>query len=374
MSDNASTLSIDEKIELINSLGEEIITDEDLRSLLQSHEKDGSPLVAYDGFEPSGQMHIAQGILRAINVNKMIKAGFTFKMYVADWHAYLNGKLGGNLEDIQTTGEYFVEIWRACGMDLDNVEFVWASDLIKEKGYWDLVMKIATETSLKRILRTTQIMGRENAEELNASQIMYPLMQAADIFMLGANATQLGMDQRKVNMLARQVAEKVGHTKPVVISNHMLLGLGKPMEGGDAEDESSAADRAIAMKMSKSKPDSAIFMTDSTGDIQRKIAKAWCPEGIVEENPVLEYCKYILFEKYDVLTIERPEKFGGNMIFNTYAELEAAFASKELHPMDLKNTVSKLLDELLQPVRSHFENDDKAKQLLQKVQSFRITR
>jgi tyrosyl-tRNA synthetase len=156
-------------------------------------------------------MHIAQGILRTININKMIKAGFKFRMYVADWHAYLNNKLGGDLEKIQTTGKYFIEVWKACGMNVDHVEFVWASDLVKKDGYWDIVMRIATETSLKRILRTTQIMGRSEADDLSAAQILYPLMQAADIFMLNARVTQLGMDQRKVNMLARQVAEKVGY-------------------------------------------------------------------------------------------------------------------------------------------------------------------
>lgn len=365
-------MSIDEKLRLIHEVGEEINTDEDLVSLLNQAESSKSSNerpIAYDGFEPSGQMHIAQGILRTININKMIHAGFTFKMYIADWHAYLNNKLGGDLEKIQTTGKYFIEIWKACGMDLDHVEFVWASDLVKKEGYWDLVMRIASETSLKRILRTTQIMGRSEADDLSAAQILYPLMQAADIFMLNARVTQLGMDQRKVNMLARQVAEKVGYDKPVVVSNHMLLGLGKP-----ATNTGDALERAIELKMSKSKPDSAIFMTDTYDDIQRKIAKAWCPERTIEENPVLEYCKYILFERFNEIVVERDEKWGGALVFRTYNELENSFAAGELHPMDLKNTVTSLLDQLLQPVRSHFEQDSYAKGLLEQVQSFQITR
>lgn len=194
-------------------------------------------------------------------------------------------------------------------------------------------------------------------------------MQAADIFMLNARVTQLGMDQRKVNMLARQVAEKVGYDKPVVVSNHMLLGLGKP-----ATNTGDALERAIELKMSKSKPDSAIFMTDTYDDIQRKIAKAWCPERTIEENPVLEYCKYILFERFNEIVVERDEKWGGALVFRTYNELENSFAAGELHPMDLKNTVTSLLDQLLQPVRSHFEQDSYAKGLLEQVQSFQITR
>lgn len=58
------------------------------------------------------------------------------------------------------------------------------------------------------------------------------------------------MDQRKVNMLAREYCEfpdikKKRKFKPIILSHHMLMGL----KQGQA-------------KMSKSDPDSAIFMED----------------------------------------------------------------------------------------------------------------
>ena len=359
-------LSTDQRLQLIKQVGEEIVTEEELSKLLESDEE----LVAYDGFEPSGQIHIAQGILRAINVNKMTQAGFKFKMYVADWFAYLNNKMGGDMEKIQRTGEYFIEVWKAAGMSLENVEFVWASDLVKTPGYWELVMRIARTTTLNRILRTTQIMGRSDKDELSASQIIYPCMQAADIFTLGTKVTQLGTDQRKVNMLARQIGEELGFWKPVVVSHHMLMGLGQPVTTEGME----AADRAVALKMSKSIPDSSIFMTDTTEDVQRKIAKAWCPEGVITENPVLEYCKYIIFEKFPEMVIERPEKFGGNVTYASYADMEKDFADKKLFPLDLKNAVAEYIDRLLEPVRKHFAEDENARQLLADVQSYQVTR
>src|SRR5574341_768696 len=100
-------MNIDERVALIREVGEEILTEEELRELLN---KKKNP-VAYDGFEPSGRIHIAQGLLRAINVNKMTRAGCVFKMLVADWHAWLNNKLGGDLDKINAVGEYFVEVW-----------------------------------------------------------------------------------------------------------------------------------------------------------------------------------------------------------------------------------------------------------------------
>ncbi|MEO6508998.1 MAG: tyrosine--tRNA ligase [Patescibacteria group bacterium] len=358
-------MDISEKMELIKQVGEEIIEEEELKALLNSDEQ----LIAYDGFEPSGQIHIAQGVLRSININKMTKAGVKFKMLVADWHAMANNKMGGDLEKIQTVGKYFIEVWKASGMDLSNVEFVWASDLVKDPNYWKLVLQIAKTNSIKRFVRTAEIMGRDEASDLTAAQIIYPCMQTADIFLLGAKITELGMDQRKVNMLAREVGHQLGFWKPVVVSHHMLMGLGQP-----ASDTTDKVTRTIELKMSKSKPDSSIFMTDTLEDITRKINKAYCPEGVIKENPVLEYCKYILFEKFDMMLIERPEKFGGNLEIHSYEDLEKIFTEKQLHPQDLKQSVVKLLDMLLQPVREHFQNNSEAKELLEKVQSYQVTR
>jgi tyrosyl-tRNA synthetase len=364
-------MNTQDRLNLINQVGEEIIGGEELKKLLES----GEELIAYDGFEPSGQIHIAQGLLRAINVNKMIRAGVKFKMWVADWHAMANNKLGGDLEKIKMVGKYFIEVWRASGMDLNNVEFMWASDMAKNPDYWKLVVQVGKSNALKRFVRTAEMMGREESlEKLTGAHIIYSCMQVADIFMLKANITQLGMDQRKVNMLAREVGPLLGYWKPVVVSHHMLRGLSKPVSN-----ETDALQRTIELKMSKSKPDTAVFMTDTLEDIQRKINKAYCLEGDIKENPVLEYCKYIIFESFDRLNISsfdivRPEKWGGNLSFKTYAELTDAFEKKLLHPMDLKNSVVKYLDQLLQPVRKHFGENAEAKQLLETVKGYAVTR
>jgi tyrosyl-tRNA synthetase len=364
-------MNTEDRLNLIKQVGEEIIQEEELKKLLES----GEELIAYDGFEPSGQIHIAQGIVRAINVNKMIKAGIKFKMWVADWHAMANNKMGGDLEKIKIVGKYFIEVWRASGMDLSKVEFMWASDMAKNSDYWKLVVQVGKSNVLKRFIRTAEMMGREESlDKLTGAHIIYSCMQVADIFMLGAKITQLGMDQRKVNMLAREVGPMLGYWKPVVVSHHMLMGLGKP-----ASQEADALQRTIEVKMSKSKPDTAIFMTDTTEDIERKINKAYCLEGEITENPILEYFKYIIFEslerlKINEVKIERPEKFGGNISFKTYAEMEQTFAEKKVHPMDLKAVLIKYLDRLIEPVRRHFEENAEAKKLLEQVKSFQITR
>ena len=356
-------MTLDERLDLIKEVGEEIITEEELKKLLEKDEQ----LIAYDGFEPSGQMHIAQGILRAININKMTKAGIKFKMLVADWHAMANKKMGGDLEKIQIVGKYFIEVWKACGMDMENVEFVWASDLIKDPNYWKLVLQIAQTNSYKRFIRTAEIMGRQEDENLTAAQIIYSCMQTADIFTLGAKITQLGLDQRKINVLAREIGPQLGFWKPVVVSHHMLLGLQKPTKA------TGKTAQVYELKMSKSNPDSAIFMTDTTDDIKRKINKGYCPVGEVEDNPILEYCRYIIFELVDKVTISNA-KSGETKEFDSYSQLAKEYESKKIHPQDLKTAVIKYLDDLLQPVRKHFEQNPYARTLLEKVKSYQITR
>lgn len=299
----------------------------------------------------------------------MTKTGIKFKMWVADWFAWMNNKMGGDLERIQTVGEYLIEVWKTVGMDMDNVEFLWAKDVMANENYWKLVVSIARINTVARIKRCAQIMGREESDSLSAAQIFYPCMQCADIFHLKADITQLGMDQRKVNMLAREVGPKLGLWKPVVVSHHMIMGLGQPPASN-----LTGIEKGIEMKMSKSKPETAIFMTDSAEDIKRKISKAYCPAKQIEENPLIEYAKYIIFEKFKEIKIERPSKFGGDITFNSYGELEKAYSPGELHPLDLKQAVSVYVDQLIDPVRKHFEKNKRAKDLLEQVKSFQVTR
>ncbi|MFC1697524.1 tyrosine--tRNA ligase [Nanoarchaeota archaeon] len=358
-------MDIETKMDLLRQVGEEIITEEELKNLLETKKQP----IAYDGFEPSGHLHIAQGTLRAINVNKILKAGIKFKMWVADWFGWMNNKMGGDLDKIRIVGEYQIETWKACGMDTDKIDFLWAKDVMADDEYWKKVVNIARANTVSRITRCSQIMGRKESEALSAAQIFYPCMQCADIFHLKADITQLGMDQRKVNMLAREVGPKLGFWKPVVVSHHMLMGLSAP-----PETTLTGADRGIELKMSKSKPDTAIFMTDPADEVKRKINKAFCPEKQIVDNPIMEYCKYIIFEKFPVLEIKRPEKWGGDLSFETYDQLEKTFAKGDLHPGDLKTAVTEKINEILEPVRQHFEKDNRAKKLLEKVKGFQVTR
>jgi len=356
-SSSSSGLTLDEKYALCRSVGEECVQEDELRKLLQAKPHP----VCYDGFEPSGRMHIAQGIMKSINVNRLTRAGCTFVFWVADWFALLNNKMGGDLKKIQTVGRYMIEVWKACGMDMTNVKFLWSSEEINKHSndYWLRVMDIARRTTLARVKRCAPIMGRSEEEEtLMAANVMYPCMQCADIFFLKADICQLGMDQRKVNMLAREYCDEVGiKFKPVILSHHMLSGLKEGQE-----------------KMSKSDPESAIFMEDSESEVNAKIKKSFCPPQIVEKNPCMDYMKNIIFPSFNTITILRKPENGGDKTYNTYEELEADYVSGALHPGDLKDCIARSLNRLIQPVRDHFTTNPEAKQLLNQVKAYKVTR
>ncbi|KAK1306080.1 hypothetical protein QJS10_CPA10g00864 [Acorus calamus] len=353
---NATELSLEEKFKLVRSIGEECIQEDELRNLL---EKKKDP-ICYDGFEPSGRMHIAQGVVKAINVNKLTAAGCRVKIWIADWFAQLNNKMGGDLKKIQVIGRYLIEIWKAVGMNLDRVEFLWSSEEINSRAheYWPLVMDIARRNKLPRIVRCCQIMGRTEQDELSAAQIFYPCMQCADIFFLKADICQLGMDQRKVNVLAREYCDDIKRkNKPIILSHHMLPGLQQGQE-----------------KMSKSDPSSSVFMEDEEAEVNVKIKKAYCPPLIVEGNPCLEYIKYIVFPWFNKFEVERDEKNGGYKAYTSVEELFADYEKGDLHPADVKPALSKALNRILQPVRDHFKNNSEARELLKKVKAYRVSR
>jgi len=201
-------------------------------------------------------------------------------------------------------------------------------------------------------------MGRKESDEMSAAQIFYPCMQCADVFFLKADICQLGMDQRKVNMLAREYAgDKKKKFKPVIISHHMLSGLKEGQE-----------------KMSKSDPDSAIFMEDSVEDVNRKIKKAYCPPEVVEKNPILDYARNIVIAYYGKLDIAvSKDGVKENITYTDANVLEEDYRVGKIHPSDLKPAIADAINRIIAPVRKHFESGE-PKKLLEKVKKFNVTR
>ena len=362
-------MDVEKRLDLIRNVGEEIITEPELRELLATK----THPVAYDGFEPSGLAHLPFGIYRSMLLKDLLKAGVHFKLWLADSFGWINNKMQGDLDKIRKVGEYFIEVWKASGLKQGkNLEFLWASDAFSDKEYWKKVILIAKNTTVNRATRALSIMGRKEGELAETAQYFYPMMQTADIFHLKADICQLGLDQRRANIIAREVGPKLGFWKPVVVSHHMLMGL-SGVKQPDGFENNQKMDIEISSKMSKSIPQTCIFVHDSKDEIENKLKAAYCPEKVVEGNPVLEYCKYIIFKQFSSIKIERPQKFGSDLNFSSYEELEKYYASGSLHPLDLKNSTALYLDKVIAPIRKHFEKG-KPKQMYEFVKKQEVTR
>lgn len=317
-------MDIDTAIENISKDTAEIIELEELKEIMKRDEK-----VAYVGFEPSGKVHLGH----ALTIKKMKAlqdAGFKIKIFIANLHAYLNGK--GTLEEINETAAYNIKCFKALGLDENNTDFILGSDRMS-KEYMVKVFQAATLITIQRAQRSMAQVSRD--ETHNVAEALYPVMQALDIHDLGVNVAVGGMEQRKIHMLARELLPRLNMETPVCI--HIPL-----IHGTDGSD-----------KMSSSKGN-FIAIDDTPKEIKNKVNKSFCPTGVIEDNPVIEMAHYYIFDKNEKMLIERPEKFGGNLEL-TEEELLDIYSKEELHPMDLKNTVSKYLIDRFASAREYME-------------------
>ncbi len=360
----------EEKIDLITRNLEETLTKEELSALVDS----GKELRHYIGYEVSGKLHIGQGLYTLMKIKDLQDAGVHTIVFIADWHAWLNKKLDGKLETATWIGKnYLIEAFKAgalcVGANPDKIKFILGSELYDKMGsdYWATVVRVAKATTLSRMIRSTTIMGRKESEVTDSAMLIYPSMQSADIFMMDIDLAHAGTDQRNVHIVAREAANELGYKKPVGLHAHLLQGLLAPVLTKNPDTGKEEMDMEAA-KMSKSKPDSAIFIHDDPAEIKRKINAAYAPEGVVEFNPILDWVKHLIFYSPTSFVINRPEKWGGNLEYTDYEALEKDYASKMLHPQDLKMAVAEWLINKLEPARKYFEQPDR-KAALEKLES-----
>lgn len=320
-----SGMSAEEKLEIIKKNTAEIVTEPELLEILKTKKQ---PAV-YCGYEPNGPMHLGH----FVTITKLMdfqKAGFKIKILLADVHAFLNRK--GSEAEIEKEVENWRKTIKAIGLD---AEVVLGSSFQFDKEYQLDVMRLAQASTINRGLRSMQEIARD-VENATISQLLYPLMQVVDIKYLGVDVAQGGLEQRKVHMIGKDM-QKILNYPFVAVHTPLITSLKGP-----------------GQKMSKSIPGSGISVTDTYDEIKKTINKAHCVEGVVEDNPILQITKLIIFLRIAQFEVKRPDKFGGNVSYKNYESLEKDFAEKKLHPMDLKNSVTEYLESIIKPIRENW--------------------
>jgi len=356
-------VDVESRIKLVTRDVAEVVTMEELRNLLETGGGSG-----YLGFEPSGIFHVGWFVW-ALKFKDLVDAGIKMNLLAATWHAWVNDKLGGDMDLIRTAAKHVAAVIDSLGIE-GRYRLVYAEDLVDNSGYWATLLRVAKSASLARVRRALTILGRRSDEgESDFSKLIYPLMQVTDIFELGVDVALGGTDQRKAHMLQRDVAEKLKKRKVIAIHTPLipsLQGLGRMDLTGLSEE--ALEELMMEHKMSKSKPESAIFVTDSDEVIRDKVLKAYCPPRIVEGNPVIEIAKHLIFRGEErKLTIDRPQKFGGPIDVWSQEELVRLYASGVIHPLDLKNAVANYLIDFMKPIREKLFSNREYREVIEVI-------
>jgi tyrosyl-tRNA synthetase len=324
----------EERYRLVARNTAEVVTEEELDSLL-----DRDPTI-YIGYAPTGEMHIGH-FTTIRKLADFLQAGLDVKVLIADLHAHLDDeKSPFDLLDARSAyyREAITGMVEAAGTDPEAIEFLQGREIELSAEYSLDLLRMAADTTVARTRRAGSEVVRQS-ENPTLGGLLYPLLQSLDVAALEADIAYGGIDQRGIYMLSREVLPEHGYDAPVCLFAPLLSGL----TGG---------------KMSASEAGSGITITDDSEAVEEKIADAYCPQGEVANNGVLEYLEYLIFpileEREEPFVISRPEQYGGDVTYEEYAALEADFRTEELHPQDLKTAAATYIDEAIAPIRGHF--------------------
>ena len=321
-------------------------------------------LRCYVGFEPSGKAHIGWKVL-SLQLKRMLEADANVLIFLADWHAWVNDKFGGNMEDIQKTAVYMEETFRALldypeeGDGPGQLRFYWASQLMDSGDYWARVLRCSKGATLPMVRKTFTIMGRDEASsDHDLSKFYYPAMQAADIFELNIDVAIGGMDQRKAHMFMRDMASKWNWKKATCLHTPILSSLKASGIRMDSFDH----------KMSKSDPNGALLLHDTLEMVQKKMKKAYLdPED--EQSPIYELAEHVVLPEFGHIQVTPNPKFGEPSTWNDLASFKAAVMDGTLHPFDAKMGVAAGVAAGLSSIAEHFEANPKAYETMLKITS-----
>ncbi|MBU1975143.1 MAG: tyrosine--tRNA ligase [Nanoarchaeota archaeon] len=327
----------EEKFQLLKRNTQEIVTEAELKKLLRDKEQ---PAV-YLGTAVTGRPHIAY-FNWVIKMADFLKAGFKVKLLLADLHGALDQT---PWDLLQARYDYYSMIiplmFKAIGQDITNFEIVKGSDLQMNKEYFMDVLKMATNATVHDCNKASSEVVKQT-DNPKLAGLLYPIMQALDEQYLDVDVQFGGVDQRKILMFAREYLPKIGYKQRIEFMTPMIPGL----QGA---------------KMSASDEASKVDLLDDSKTVKKKLNKAFCEEGVVEDNGVLAFTKYVLFtlkgDRGEEFVIERPEKWGGNLVYKDYETLEKDYTEKKLHPQDLKGGVAIEVDKLLDVIRKDANMD-----------------
>ena len=337
-------MNTEERFDLITRNLQEVIDKEHLMDVLNSRNP-----IGYWGTAPTGSIHIGY-LCPFLKLRDIVNAGCELTILIADIHAFLDN-LKTPYEKIQARSKYYIEmikiVLNTLGVDLTKIKFVLGSEFQLKPEMTLELFKLASITKISEATKAGTEVVKQTKDPFMTS-LLYPLLQALDEHFLKVDFEIGGVDQRKIFTYGRDFLPEIGIKRRFThLMNKIVPGL-----------STTAKDSNISTKMCASNISTKIDIIDSPESIKKKISKTYCLDGDAEDNSPLGVIENLVFPLVGKFVINRNEKYGGNITFDTFSSLkeEVAKGSKNggIHPSDLKSGLTDFFINFLKPIREHF--------------------
>lgn len=345
------------KYKIASGLGE-ILGGDELGKILATR-----PLKLYWGTAPTGKIHIGY-LIPLMKIADFLNAGCEVKILFADLHAMLDS-MKSTSELIEYRCAYYEamikSILKNLRVPLDKLIFIKGSSFQLSEKYTTDVYKLTSLISLHDAKKAGAEVVKQS-DNPRISGLLYPILQALDEEYLDVDATLGGIDQRKIYTFAQEILPLLGYKRRIHLMNPMLTAINAKPDLNPDSDSVLIEDLNLKIniiKMSSSDRDSKIEFLDTKNEIKKKVKAAYCAEGDIQFNPLMELVSYIIFPLLqhlgkDNFIINRNEKYGGQIVYQSFDDIKTDFSEKKLHPMDLKQGIADFLDEFIDPIRREF--------------------
>ncbi len=234
--------------------------------MLKNSNKIGKPILI-SGVQPTGKLHIGNYLGALKNFVDLQNSGkYQCYFFIADLHALTENPEPKNLnQNIPNLMADFL----AAGLDSKKSVIFQQSQI---PAHTELMWILNTITPMGELGRMTQFKdkGGSQRENANAGLFDYPVLMAADILLYNTKCVPVGDDQDQHLEITRTLARKFNSIFGKTFIEPQAVHTKTPRIMSLANPEK---------KMSKSSPESCLFIDDSAEKIKNKIKKAVTDSG-----------------------------------------------------------------------------------------------
>ena len=158
------------------------------------------------GMRPTGRLHVGHQVC-VLSEWQRLQRDHECLFFVADWHALTTG-VPDKSESISGQTLAMVTAWLAAGIDPEK-SVIYVQSALREPAELALLLSMVCPLPLAERLPTfREYCANKSRDEISVGFLGYPVLQAADIIMHGADYVPVGEDQLPHIDFARELARR----------------------------------------------------------------------------------------------------------------------------------------------------------------------